>query len=245
MPYQEADRRTMWLLPLSGFVSGLVTSVVTHRADQSMLSGIVFALFLAGCLGILGILHSYWKAATLIVITTAAYFIAYGAAFGIQLRYPEIVRQAERGDMGSREPASPIALFVGGLVGGFIVLDALMILFSREKTFRGLMRKVLVGTVLSGILGVAGWALRSSVGSGVWHVFHIFNLTPPGELSPRTYYHGEFDYGETTRLYSVYVVWQTGLAAAVAVMLRPVKAALKVGPSSLVKGTPNSSPLKR
>lgn len=218
----------MWPLPLSGFVSGLVTSVLTRRADH-MLNGIVFALFLACCLGILGILHSYWKAATLIVITTAAYFIAYGAAFGIQLQFPDIVRQAERGDMGSSEPASPIALFVGGLVGGFIVLDALMILFSQEKTFRGLMRKVLVGTVLSGILGVVGWALRSSVGSGVWHVFHVFNLTPPGELSPRDYYHGEFDYGETSRMYSIYVVWQTGVAAVAAVMLRPVRAALKVG----------------
>jgi hypothetical protein len=235
----------MWLLPLSGLVSGLVTSVLIRGSEQSMLNGIVFALFLTGCLGILGILHSYWKAATLIVITTAAYFCAYYVAFGLQLQHPDIVRKAEQGYMGSREPASPIALFVGGLVGGFIVFGALMILFRPGKSFGGLVLKVLVGTVLSGILGVVGWTLRSSVGAGVWHAFHIFHLTPPSELSPREYYHDEFDYGETTRMYSVYVVWQTGVAAAAAVMLRPVRAALKVGPSSLVKGTPNSSPLKR
>jgi hypothetical protein len=210
-----------------------------------MFNGIVFALFLTGCLGILGILHSYWKAAALIVITTAAYCFADYVAFGLQLQHPDIVRQAERGDMGSAEPASAIALFVGGLVGGFIVFSALMILFRPGKSFGGLLLKVLVGTVLSGILGVLGWALRSCVGSGVWHVFHIFHLTPPWELSPRYSYHGELDYGETTRMYSVYVVWQTGVAAAAAVMLRPVRAALKIGPSSLGKGTPNSSPLKR
>ena len=185
-------------------------------------------------MGILGILHNLWKAAVLIVVTTAAYFFAFEVAFGLQLEHPDIVPKAEQW----REPASPIALFVGGLVGGFIVFGALIILFRPGKSMGSLVLKVLVGTVLSGILGVVGWALRSSVGAGIWHVFHIFHLTPSWELSPREWYGDEYDYGETSRMYSIYVVWQTRVAAVAAVMLRPMSAPLK---SEALHSNPHSA----
>jgi hypothetical protein len=55
LSYQEADRRTMWLLPLSGLVSGLATSVLMRRFGQvQLLDGIVFALLLVGLLGHFG-----------------------------------------------------------------------------------------------------------------------------------------------------------------------------------------------
>lgn len=76
------------------------------------------------------------------------------------------------------------------------------------------------GALLGAVLGIASWALRSSVGAGVWHLFHAFGFTPRWELSPKQWFHDGEDYGNTARVYALYIVWQTGMATAVGVLFR-------------------------
>jgi len=227
LPHEVAGNKLMVLLAFGGLVSGLLTSVLMAPGQQEagLYCGAVFGSFLAVPLVIsrildAGILYSFLKALGLIVVSTAAYLFAYLTAFGVQLNFPQIVPNAERWDMGTAEPASPIALFVGGLVGGFLVFGAVMF-FSPPEIGKGTrVRKVIQGALLGGVLGVAAWALRSSVGVALWNLFHAFGLTPRWELSPRMWFHGVYDYGGTARMYSLYVVWQTGVATAVGIMLR-------------------------
>jgi len=212
------------LLVLTGLVSGLLTSIFTlpNGTEAGFMSGMIFAVLLTACLAIWGIVPSVWKAWGIILVVTAAYAVALYTAVGIQMRYPQIVPTAEQWDMGTNEPASPIALFLGGLVGGFLVLGAVAF-FCRPGISRGtLARTALLGALLGGVLGVAGWALRSSVGAAVWHLFHAFHLTPSWERSPRTQFHDEYDYTNSSRMYSLYVVWQTGVALAAGILLRPL-----------------------
>ena len=195
------------------------------QQQAGLYCGVVFGSFLATPLaisGILdsGILYSLFKALGLIAVSTAAYFLAYFTAFGIQMNFPQIVPSSERWDMGTYEPASAIALFVGGLVGGFLVFAGVIFLSRPEINKGARARKIIQGTLLGGTLGIAGWALRSSIGAATWHLLHAFGLTAPWELSPREWFHGVYDYGQTSRMYSLYVVWQTGIAAAAGIMLR-------------------------
>jgi hypothetical protein len=158
----------------------------------------------------------------MIVVAAVAYALSLYAAMTIQMGYPQIVRSAEQWDMSTREPASPIALFVSGLIGGFLVLGAVALFFRPGIGKGALAMTALLGAVLGGTLGVAGWALRSSVGVAVWHLFHAFHLTPQREPSPRTWFHDEHDYTNSSRMYSLYVVWQTGFALAAGILLRGV-----------------------
>ncbi len=231
MPYDVAGNKLIVLLTLGGLVSGLLTSALMYpnRQEAGLAPGVVFGAFLAIPLVISGILdsgklYSLLKALGLIVVSTAAYFLAYVTAFELQLNFPQIVPRAERWDMGTYEPASPIALFVGGLVGGFLVFAGLMSLCRPEINKGTRARKILEGALLGGVLGVAGWALRSSVGVAVWNLLHALRLTSPWELSPREWFHDKYDYGDTSRMYSLYVVWQTGVATAVGFMVRHASA---------------------
>jgi hypothetical protein len=199
--------------------------MVHGRDEAGLFCGAVFGIFLAlpmvisGILGS-GILKSTLKGLGLIAVSTAAYFFAYMTAMGLQMHFPQIVPEAERWNMGTPEQASPTALFVGGLVGGFLIFASVVFLAGPKLNKGARSQEILRGALLGGALGIAGWALRSSVGAASWNLFHYFGLTPPWELSPRQWYNGINDYGERTRMYSLYIVWQTGIAAAIGIMLR-------------------------
>jgi hypothetical protein len=201
------------VLAACGFLSGMLTCALIPSGQQGpgLYCGIVFGSFLAIPLAMSRILD-WGKALALIALSTAAYFLAYIAAFWMQSTFPQIVPSSELGNMGTNEPASAIALFVGGLVGGFLVFAG-VILLSRPEISKGARApKIVQGTLLGGALGIVGWALRSFIGAAIWHVFHAVGLAPSWELSP--------DYSQISRMYSLYVVWQTGVAAGVGNMLR-------------------------
>jgi hypothetical protein len=195
------------------------------QQEAGLSCGVVFGIFLATPLAISGILGSRILDSTLkwlglIAVSSAAYYLAYMAAVGLQMNFPQIVPETERWDMGTAEPASPTALFVGGLVGGFLIFVSVVFLAGPRLNKGARSQEIIRGALLGGALGIAGWALRSSIGVAAWNLFHSFGLTPPWELSPTHWYHGINDYGERTRMYSLYIVWQTGIAAATGIMLR-------------------------
>lgn len=186
-----------------------------YRDQAGLFAGFVFGFFLVICLLISGIPISPLRAAELIVAVAVAYFFAVLGATYLQMFVPAIVPKNEQWNMSTPEPASPIALFFGGFIGGCIVFYATLQWSCRGIAQKTAHRKALLGGLLAGALGVAGWALRSSVGVAVWHLFHA-----PGELSPRWWYQGEYDYTGTVRMSAVYVVWQAGVAITLGHMLR-------------------------
>lgn len=224
MADENTGNNTIVLLALTGLVSGLLTSIFTlpNGDEAGLMSGVIFGLLLTGCLAISGVVPSVWRALGMIVVTTAAYSLSLFIAIGLQMKNPQMVPSAELWDMGTNEPASPIALFFGGLVGGFLVLGAVAFFFRPGIGKGAIALTALLGAVLGGTLGVAGWAFRSSVGVAVWHLFHHLHLTPISEQSPRKWFHDEYDYENSCRMYSLYVIWQTGFALAAGILLRPI-----------------------
>jgi hypothetical protein len=142
LTYEVAGNKLLVLLALSGLISGLLVCALMPPGQQEagLYCGVVFGSFLAVPLAISrildsGILYSILKSLGLIVVTTTAYFFSFLTAFGVQRNFPQIVPASERWDMGTNEPASAIAFFVGGLVGGFL-LFAGVIFLSRPWTGR-------------------------------------------------------------------------------------------------------------
>lgn len=227
MPYEIGGKKIVMLLALSGLLSGLLTCVYLppDREEAGLYCGVLFGFFFAVPLAISGILgtgiiSNLLRVLGLIAISAAAYLLASFIAIGIQMGFPQIVPSNERWDMSTEEPASATALFIGGLIGGLIVFTGLVFL-SRSEANKGThARKIILGTLLGGVLALIGWALRSSIGASTWHLLHSFGLTPAWELSPRQPFHGHYDIGQRSRMYSLYIVWQTGVAAAAGFMFR-------------------------
>jgi hypothetical protein len=221
MPVGNNASRVMITFSLGGFVSGLLTGCLTHgRSDNAIIPGLLFGLILAGCLSLAGIFSSIGQSLLLIVVALVAYSCSVFSAIGLQMSFPQIVPPSEQWSMSTAEPASPIALLVGGAVGGFIIFGGMFLLAAPRTGMTGIVSKALQGSVLGGVLGVAGWAFRSTVGVTIWHLFHSLRMTNPWELTPRTWFGGEYNYSETTRMYSLFVVWQTCVAIAIGFMLR-------------------------
>ena len=203
MADEVAGSKLFVVLSVAGLVSGFLTCILMYRHTEApIFSGVVFALFLTVPLAISGILDSYFKALILMAVTTAAYSVAAFVAIGIQMSNPQIILPSEVG----RELASPTALFDGGLAGGFLVFGAVVLLCRTGISMRTLFLRVFLGTILGGLLGVVGWALSASVGVTTWHLLHALHIAG-------------VDDGQTSRMYSVYLVWQTGVAMAVGIML--------------------------
>jgi hypothetical protein len=209
------------LISMGGLVSGLLTVCLTHGSDDDgIIAGVVFGVTLAGCLSLSGVFDSIWQAVLLFIVTFVAYDCSVFSAIGLQMYNRQIVPPAEQWTMGHTEPASPIALLVGGAVGGFILFGGTFFLVAARTRVTGIVSKALQGAALGGVLGVAGWALRSSVGVAIWHLFHFLHLTNPWELGPQDWFGEEHDYSVTTRMYSLFVVWQTCIAITIGLMLR-------------------------
>jgi hypothetical protein len=220
---EVVGRRLAAYLALTGLISGLLTcGVMDPRLQQAgNYTGIIFGVLTVVPLLQYKVLDRLWKALGLIAGTTLAYPCSVYVAIGFQMSFPQIVPVNERWDMGTVEPASPVALFVAGLAGGALVFIAVA-LFCRRGIEQSVVRMVLQGALVGGGLGFTAWVLRSSIGVAVWNMFHTAGILPPWASSPRTWFHQEYDYGDLPRLYALYVTWQTGMATAIGILLRGV-----------------------
>jgi hypothetical protein len=107
-------------------------------------------------------------------------------------------------------PLSPIALGVGGLIGGLVIIGTLSLL--RRIRISTVVVQVLLGMASGAILAVIGWALAPSLGTLIWRAINLtrptadFEIYGPGAL--------------TDLVCSLNLVWPTGIAFVMALPLR-------------------------
>lgn len=219
MPLESNPDRGLLLLSAGGFVSGIASAWLSQGSDESMLPGIVFGVMLAICAYASGV-ADIRRSAGLVVTSFLAFLCANYAARAFQMAVPHVVPANEAWSLSTDEPASPIALFVGGCVGGATLFGGVLLFIARKRRGGEFMFRLFQGAILGGMLGVIGWALRSTAGAGIWHLLHGMGGTPLSELSPRQAFGGKVDYSETVRMYSLFVTWQTCMGVALAFMLR-------------------------
>ena len=211
----------MVLLSLTGLIAGLLTaclvypvgrlSIIHTRMAWYLLGapfGAAVAVSLASCRVFRG-LQGFWKAILLLALSIAAYFLSYWVAALAEL---SIHRQGfVRG-----QTISSFALFAGGFVGGLLVLGgAFLLAYPRSGFGTGTTTlKVLLASVLCGILGIVGWTLGPYLGIHVWSMMHTLGLTPSTETFQNALH------GDISRQYSLFVVWQTCTAFLLGLILQ-------------------------
>jgi len=211
MTQPPSHRRATVILPFAGLLSGLLAiSLPFPDRVSSYCIGALFGVMTMACLWLSPGLRSVWKAIAFIIASVVAYEVAVDATvatpssfriFGFHL-------VAEQGKTAAH------IFFTGGLVGAFVVFaSALFLFFPAEKSWR-VLGKALAWSTLGGVLGVAGWALGSSVGKAFWFALHALHRTAPGEDLQAALDH------ETPAFYSLFIVWQTGAALILGILLR-------------------------
>lgn len=185
-------------LTLAGLFSGFLT-LAAMRLLEFLFLGAVFGLVIAGYFWFRG-LRSVWKMTGFVAACTVAHAVAMtaGSKTAIPLEFLRFVDLAERRDIE--------ICFTGGLVGAPIVLAAFCLFVAPQREWERFLLKAFAVSVLSGVLGIVGWELGASLGTVLWHSLKF--VVAPHQTGP-----------SGTNLYSLYVVWQTGMALLLAFLL--------------------------
>ncbi|HEX5423369.1 MAG TPA: hypothetical protein VFW94_07460 [Candidatus Acidoferrales bacterium] len=204
--------RALVVLVLLAAVSSFIATAWLGNDRGSIFLGVVFGVAITCGLAIAKTLPSLSSGFLLISASLVAYYIAYLAAFGTQLALADfgLLTRAENWNMGSGGAASPIALLVGGLVGGFLLSLAFFVTVTSQNNARSKLRRALVWSLGSAGLAVLGWALSPILGP----VLSPFvRAVRPGEawLEIPQFNIGEGPIGMVS---SVHFVWQIGMALA-------------------------------
>ena len=97
-----------------------------------------------------------------------------------------------------------------------------MTLTERGLGIRVVWRKAFIWSLVGGVLAPIAWALGPSLGMGVWSALHSAGVISPTNTFSNALY-GETGYGPPSRLYALFVVWQTGMGFALGMTLRKVR----------------------
>lgn len=214
--------RTAWLsligLVLLAAASSFITTAWVANSRGSIFSGVVFGIAITFGLAIFKLLPNAISAVLLILASVFAHYLALLGSFGMQLAlaYLGLLTEAESWNMGSGGAASPIALLVGGLVGGFLLSLAFFVIVTPPNNGRSKLRRALVWSLGSAALAVLGWALTPILGS---ILSPFVRAVRPGEawLGDPHFNIGEGSIGMVS---SMYFVWQTGMALALGLVVQ-------------------------
>ncbi|MGH9517600.1 MAG: hypothetical protein ACRD3P_18185 [Terriglobales bacterium] len=212
---RKQGSKLVMLLSLAGLSSGVLTAALCDGSFSSDL-GIPFAAITAFCFAISYMVRSMCR--------LLCFFALVACTFGISVFSAEISDFLFSG----RERYHPTSLFMGGMVGGFIILGGAFILFRPKTSISGTAREAFFWSVLPGILSPVAWALGPSLGIWIWSALHAVGLTTPANtLSSATpadtlsnALYGETGYGPLSRLFALFVVWQAGMGFVLGMALR-------------------------
>lgn len=202
--------KAVLLLTFSGFLSGLLTVfiyAITHFSTWFWL-GLPFGLLISGCLAGLGIIDDFSRVVRLVFVAFVAHLLSFLVAWFLGT----FLSGASLSGVNYDQLGISIALFVGGTIGACLILMQAVFLPRVDPKARGKLdlafKPALLWSPVGGALAAVGWALRSTLGTALLSFAHALRLASLTDLRP----------DETHLLFSVYVVWQTGMALMLGLM---------------------------
>lgn len=211
--------RQFWLsgaLALAGVLSGMITIFLLDASGWRPFLGAVFGTAVVACLALRRMLGGA-QAVIFIAVAGLVYPVALFASTFVEIA-SGFAWDPGAGSMSSFSSGSPLALFVGGLLGAFPITGVILFLLRSELGIGSIAVRAFLWSLAGGALAVIGWAFAPSLGLAAWRLLYVLNLTGPGDYSPTDQLGGLGVTAET--VCSVHLVWQTGMALAIASMLR-------------------------
>jgi hypothetical protein len=212
------------LLTLAGLAAGLLTVAadgLISRIPSGMWArpildefyvGITFGVAIAAYFALHERRRSAWPAGGFIAISAGAYATAMATSISTLPLLPHR-------DF-ANDPKIPVpAFFSGGFVGAVLVLAAAVFLFRPNTVRRSTLPKLALGGVVGGLLGMVGWASAPLVGRPFWHAAHALQLSRPWETSLESVHPDQLG------MISLFIIWQTGVACSLGLMLAGDRAA--------------------
>jgi hypothetical protein len=191
------------LFPIAGFLSGFVSVCFISAGMPDMFLGGIFGLFLATCIHrqITGPTDAreFWMAPFAAVVG----FFSEEVAMFLDLWLGTPPDRLRVGDVAFPRP---VDLFVGGAIGGTLLMLAAP-LMGRKFLKGGILARIVTGGLIGGALALVGWALGPTLGVALWYAPHFLHLRQAmGKPQDNIFY------GDADRIFSLQVVWQTGIA---------------------------------
>lgn len=214
--------RFVALLSLAGFTSGVLTAAmpgVQGMGFGELDAGLNFGAIIAFCFAQIGITRSGWRLLCCFALAPCTFVISIFSA--------EIIEIGEDGKhwIGYTDIIHPLTLFIGGMLGGFLILSGARILSQSKMGFRAITWEALRWSILTGALAPIAWALGPSLGIALWAGFRAVGLAYDSSTFSALYS------GPPSQLFALFVVWQTGMGFALGMALR--KASEEAKTSSL------------
>lgn len=202
---------------LSIFVPALLTaprSPLFVGSSLGVFPGDVFGAVIAVYFLTYAGVRSVAKAIGLVVASTFAYFVAWlsgmflgmfaSGAMGIQSNWDT--------DSAELRPDMVAPVLVAGVLGAFLVLTAVLRLYSAETSWRRVMSKSLPWSLVGGLLALVGWGLGPSLGVLVWSSLNSYQLGPNEDI-------GYAARSMNLNQYSANIIWQTGIGMILGITL--------------------------
>jgi hypothetical protein len=197
------------VIAFAGLVSGVITAALCDDRFSYGL-GIPLGVIVAFCLAMTGVTRSILRLISLLSLVSCAFVFSVFLTVILEIKAGERVGTVEKNQL--------IALFIGGMLGAFIIIRGSRILFKLGRTLTATAWDALWSIIL-GALSPIGWWLGPALGMLVWRYLHAVGLTSATNTFSKAL-SGETGYGPPSRLYALFVVWQTGMGVALGVTLR-------------------------
>lgn len=208
----------MLVLPLAGLLSAVLTILACTAISLSLFAGAIFAGVLSVYLVEIGVLSNS-QAARLIIVAGVAYVLSFLAAAGVDFALGSfgLLTKAEEGSLSMPPSPSPISLCAAGLLGGFLLTGEVLFLVRSNSRTDAIIREALSWSVLGGALAVVGWLFAPSLGVFTFRAASALGLARGSTVE------------EASLESSLFFVWQTGMALAIASILQRRDAQLRLG----------------
>jgi len=151
--------------------------------------------------------RSFWRSAAFILVCIAAYFFALDGGVNAP---PFLLFLSS---FASRQVAHEFEIcFTGGILGGAIVFLAAVLFLPNRAQWKHVPLNLVTFCLLSGLLGIIGWAAGPYLGTGIWYLLRATHLAQQYPYSQDQPAGGvSFD--------SLFVVWQAGAASLLGLLL--------------------------
>jgi hypothetical protein len=198
---------------LAGLIAGILTialdSLSARQAFPIYVAVPFREVFIGGIFGVVVALYCWLvrgaKSGSRTIGFIIGSIIAYDAAWWTTFCSAEFLGISRKlPDYSGTIAEMPISPFVlGGMVGAFIVLLSAMLFFSSERKISRILLLPLLLSAWGGILGALGWFAGPSLGRLLWSI-----------MGEKSFYPSPND-ADSAYSYSIFLVWQTGIALAI------------------------------